>query len=253
MGLPVLENSEYVKELMIAPYRGAIQFGSFGWDSIVNKLLTYSYYEYELTDRFMTETIQFYKGVSVRSMLLDRGHGGIVLKSALISKLEDMSGLSKNDPRFIRAFSKVPNFIGVPFLFEEPELPSLDGKTHGIKKGMVKLVSRGFTKVCHLTDCSGFRFGKYDGDLWVDFDNRIIQWESERALYPLHKDLIDFVTGEVDRHFFSGSFGGVIHTPDGESSYGHGRDVSLDAGQSFLIGKEGHTGINGLYFYRREQ
>lgn len=235
-------------DLDLAPYRGSVHFGLWGWSCLVDRILEYSHRDYALTDLIVRMAENYYNILPLEAIVLDREQGGKVLKEDFIRKVEAKVGMTRDNPSLIRALMKVPYALGCVNLWQK-QFPNISG----IHKPMRRVVDCRKVDMKHLEWCGikGFGFHQADGDLWVDLEERIIHWECYERLYPLHRDLILEVTKLIDIHFFSENNGGVIVTPEETKIYGNGKEILYSKMSD--IGYLHRWGVNGMISFREPE
>jgi hypothetical protein len=234
--------------LDLAPYRGSVHFGNWGWSVLVDRILDYSHRDYALTDLIVRMAENYYKHIPVEAIVLDREQGGKVLKEDFLRKVEAKVGMTRDNPSLIRALMKVPYALGCVNLWHKQHSVG-----SGLHKPMHRLIDCRKVNMKHLEWCGikGFGFHQADGDLWIDLEERIIHWECYEKLYPLHRDLISEVTKHIDIHFFSDTNGGVIVTPEATKSYGNGKEVLYS--KMSTVGYNHRWGVNGIVAFKEPE
>jgi hypothetical protein len=232
----------------LAPYRGSVRFAEWGWSTLVDRIINYSHTDYQITDRMANLAVQFYRNIDADTIVLDRECGGKVLKERFIQKAEKLVGMTRDNPTFQRSLLKVPYAVSCPNLWSV-----LDEDHPGLFLPLRRVIACRKFDFKHLqwASVSSFGFHKYDGDMWIDLENRIIHWECMPALYPYHQDLIGYATKQIDRHFFSENNGGVIVTPSETKLYGDGKEVLYSDLRS--IGYTMSWGANALSYLRKPE
>jgi len=240
-----MDFGSFISKGLEPDYRGSVRFSVVNWGSFVDELIQWSYDDYELTDTAIRLALAFYKGIPIESIERDREVGGAVLKSVYMDRLSLITGLDKDNPSLIRALLKVPEGVGCVNLFEK-----VSDNVKGLYKPMFRTIAH---RPCSFDQMikygiSGFRFNKFDGDVFIDLENRSIHWECMKMMYQFHNPLIEFLTKQVRKYFFSSTSGGVIVTPEGTEDFGDGVDTVF--GDFSNLGYRFAVGLNGTYTYR---
>lgn len=236
----------FINKGLGADYRGSIRFNKVNWRTFIDELLEWSYNDYEITDTAIRLALSFYKGIPIESIVADQKVGGAVLKSVYLDQLSLITGLSKDNPSLIRAIMKVPEGVGCINLFDK-----VCEQTKGIYKPMYRMIPHRLHTYDQLMRYGhkAIGFHKADGDVYIDLERRTVHWECMDRLYPLHKPLIEFLTKQVNRFFFSNTdAGGVIVSPGQTQKFGDGKDVVFGSFSS--LGYKYSLGVNGMFVYR---
>ena len=155
--------------LDLAPYRGSVHFGNWGWSVLVDRILDYSHRDYALTDLIVRMAENYYKHIPIEAIILDRSNGGLVLKEDFLRKVETKVGMTRDNPSLIRALRKVPYALGCVNLWQKQH-----ENVVGIHKPLQRVVDCRKVNMKHLEWCGikGFGFHQADGDLWVDLEEK---------------------------------------------------------------------------------
>jgi len=236
----------FINKDLGADYRGSIRFNIVNWRSFIDELLEWSYNDYEITDTAIRLAMSFYKGIPIESIIADQKVGGAVLKSVYLDQLSTITGLEKDNPSLIRAIMKVPEGVGCINLFNK-----VCDETRGIYQPMYRMIPHRKHTYDQLVRYGhkAIGFHKADGDVYIDLERRTVHWECMERLYPLHKPLIEFLTKQVNRYFFSKKdAGGVIISPGQVDYFGDEKDMALGSFSS--LGYKYSLGVNGMFVYR---